>query len=102
MTTMQEVYFLQESGMGAIKIGITRNLTRRVRNMTSNTPHKIEILGSIRADGYFEVQVLHRFAYARISGEWFHPVEELLKYIEELTHFDLADLVEDASSEPLP
>jgi len=89
----QEVYFLRESGMGAIKIGVSRNLERRISSMRSNTPHEITVLGSVRVDWRFEGELQCRFAYARIRGEWFRPVEELLKYIEEITGFDLADLV---------
>lgn len=93
---MREVYFLRENGVGAIKIGITGNLKARLRSMRSNTPHEITVLGSAHANERFEGQLQRKFAYVRIRGEWFRPVEELLKYIEELTGFDLADLVVEA------
>jgi hypothetical protein len=91
--TFREVYFLRESGMGAIKIGVTRNLTRRVQSMNANTPHKISILGSVRGDEKLEARLQDEFAHALIKGEWFHPTETLLARIRELTNFDLVDLV---------
>jgi hypothetical protein len=85
-----EVYFLQESGMGAIKIGITRDLARRVQEIGANTPHEITVLGSVHADLRLEKYLKLKFEHARIRGEWFHPIEELCVYVEETTKFEAA------------
>jgi hypothetical protein len=80
-STQSRVYFVQESGMGAIKIGTTKNVNTRVSDMAVGTPHLLAVLALI--DGNHEVEhALHqRFAHARIRGEWFRPVPELLEYI---------------------
>lgn len=85
-----EIYFIRESGMGAIKIGITEDLSRRISSMRSNTPHELTILGSVHAGKKLEVYLKWRFSGARIQGEWFRPIDGLVKYIEELTAFKTA------------
>ena len=85
-----EVYFLQESGMGAIKIGITCNLERRLSQMRSNTPHEITVLGTVHADEKLERYLKRKFSFALIRGEWFRPNEELSAYIEETTGYEIA------------
>lgn len=80
----QWIYFVVESGSGAIKIGVTTNVKKRVISLQRDTPHTVKLLATMR--GNFQVEsLLHRlFAYARIRGEWFRPVPELLEYIESL------------------
>lgn len=78
------VYFVQESGVGAIKIGVSRNLPVRLGLLKADNPHEIKVLGTI-AGGYSVESHLHFFfRYARIRGEWFRPVPELLEYICEI------------------
>jgi len=79
-----KVYFIQESGSMAIKIGTAKDVDGRVRDMSVSTPHLLTVLAVIDGDRDVE-RVLHRrFAHARIRGEWFHPVPELLAYISEV------------------
>jgi hypothetical protein len=98
----REVYFLQELGTGAIKIGVTGNLNARLSAIRTGTSNAIMVLGSVRADRQFERELHRKFAYARIRGEWFRPVGELFKCIGELTGFDLADLVVSPEEEGTP
>ena len=44
-----EVYFLRESGSGAIKIGTSTNVALRVRNIRRDMPHEVVLLATIRA-----------------------------------------------------
>jgi hypothetical protein len=79
-----EVYFLRESGSGAIKIGTSTNVALRVRNIRRDMPHEVVLLATIRGGYQVEAQLLAFFEHARIRGEWFRPVPELLEYIEGL------------------
>jgi hypothetical protein len=75
------VYFVQESGAGAIKIGTTKNVSTRVREMAVGTPHLLAVLAVIEGNRNTEQALHRRFRHARIRGEWFRPVPELLDYI---------------------
>lgn len=79
-----KVYFLKESGVGAIKIGTSTNVDARMRAISSCTAHTLVLLATI--DGGYEVEslVLELFRHARIRSEWFRPVPELLAYITEI------------------
>lgn len=78
------VYFVQESGMGAIKIGTAKNVHKRVIGMAVSTPHLLVVLAITYGSYDVERKIHDRFASARIRGEWFHPVPELLEYIAEI------------------
>lgn len=78
------VYFVQESGMGAIKIGFTQDVGARVKDLAAATPHKLTTLVTIEGDHQVERAIHRRFSHARIRGEWFRPVPELLAYIAEI------------------
>ena len=78
------VYFVQESGVGAIKIGTARNVGARVSNMAVGTPHLLTVLVVISGNREVERSLHSRFRHARIRGEWFRPVPELLAYIASL------------------
>lgn len=87
------VYFFSESGMGAIKIGVTANVHKRLSTMRPNTPHEVTVLGRVHADGQLEAYLKNLFYRARIRGEWFHPVPDLLECIERLPPYDEARCV---------
>jgi hypothetical protein len=74
------VYFARDRASGDIKIGTSKN----VRKVSSEIKRSIDLLATM--DGNCEVEsIMHcRFAHARIRGEWFRPVPELLAYIESI------------------
>jgi hypothetical protein len=78
------VYFLQESGRGFIKIGCTTALPGRLSDLGWATPHELVLLATKRGDKNLERQFHRQFESARVSGEWFRPVPELLALIETL------------------
>jgi hypothetical protein len=83
---ISRVYFLQESSIGAIKIGTTKNVNTRVRTAATYTPHTLSVIASISGNHEIKIDLHRRFADARIRrrGEWFRPVPELLAYIAEI------------------
>lgn len=76
------IYFLQESMAGAIKIGTSKHLKKRLDELDRHLPSTTKLLATIEGDREVEWVVHLRFAHARIRGEWFRPVPELLAYIE--------------------
>lgn len=79
-----KVYFVQEGSAGLIKIGCSKNLKKRFDEIARELPYDLKLLAFV--DGWREVEVVFhlRFAHARVRGEWFRPVPELLAYIEEI------------------
>ncbi len=80
------VYFVRAAGGGSIKIGSTKLLRTRMLALQSGCPIKLCVLHTIEGAGYREETALHRrFAKARLHGEWFRPVPELLGLLRDLS-----------------
>ena len=75
------VYFIQESGMGAIKIGISKHAQVRRRELQDSIPYDLTLLGTVEGGRAVEAVTHSLFAHAHLRGEWFRPVEELLEHI---------------------
>jgi len=79
-----KVYFVRESGTGAIKIGTSKQLSKRLAELARVLPYAIDLLATIDGGREVEWTIHNRFDHARIRGEWFRPVSELLEYIAEI------------------
>jgi hypothetical protein len=74
------VYFL--AGAGLIKIGVTSNLTSRLRAIRNSSPVPLELIGSLDKQGTFREMQLHgRFASLRRHGEWFEDDGSIRAYL---------------------
>ena len=67
------VYFIEDGGTASIKIGATRNVANRLRQIQTHTPSTLKLLAEIEIDDAFKIERrLHAvFADLRIRGEWF-------------------------------
>jgi len=75
------VYFVQSGDDGPIKIGFSTNIRMRIDNLSVGSPDPLHLLAAIRG-GRAEERKMHRmFKDARLHGEWFEPVPELLETI---------------------
>lgn len=77
------VYFARRDD-GAIKIGFTSDVQRRLREIRkeerlTSTP---VLLATFDGDKRLELMLHERYARHRIDGEWFHPSEELEALID--------------------
>lgn len=79
-----KVYFVQESGTGAVKIGTSKQLRNRLAELSRILPYEIKLLAAVDGGRETEWTIHNRFEQARIRGEWFRPVPELLAYIDEI------------------
>lgn len=78
------VYFVCADGSDAIKIGFTTDLKRRIRNLECASGRRATLLHSMPGT-YDDERSLHRrFKAARLDGEWFEAVPELLLHIDNL------------------
>jgi predicted GIY-YIG superfamily endonuclease len=70
------VYFVRAGNRGAVKIGIARNVERRVATLQTGNAFKLNVMAVIPCSSRIEAQSLEerlhkRFAKQRIRGEWF-------------------------------
>jgi Meiotically up-regulated gene 113 len=75
----QLVYFLQGENGGPIKIGRSHRaaLRDRISSIQTGYPYKLVLRCVVRGGNWEENEIHERFAWCRLSGEWFQPVSEL-------------------------
>jgi len=78
------VYFIQV-GIGPVKIGYGGNISQRVCSLQVAHWEPVELRAYDRgASKLDEIQLHSRFAHARIRGEWFWPVDDLMRHIRSI------------------
>ncbi len=80
------IYFVQVGARGSIKIGFTANpkAARRISSLQTANPSRLRLLFCLYGCKKQEAALHERFDYARVRGEWFHPVPELLDHIDRM------------------
>ena len=83
------VYFIFNEDSNAIKIGIAKNLARRMMSLQTSSPAILRLIKSIQVGGSKEAAELEKslhkqFAQLRLAGEWFKAEASLLEYISQL------------------
>ncbi len=80
------IYFLQAEIIGRIKIGYTSKAKadKRLHNLKCGSPVELKLLTWTGGDRQKEQELHQRFAHARVRGEWFDPVPELVRYVARL------------------
>jgi len=73
------VYIARDPYSKRIKIGYSTDVPRRMAEIAANTGGA-ELLCSFAGDARLERLLHERFASARVDGEWFEPVPELLEF----------------------
>jgi hypothetical protein len=66
------VYLVAADALGAVKIGLAKSPTERLRNLQTAIPTKLTLIRLLDGGAALEQGLHHRFASARITGEWFH------------------------------
>lgn len=76
------IYFIQDTSVLNIKIGFTGgNPEDRRAALQTGSPIGLVLLGTTPGGKEKEAELHQRFASARVHGEWFKPVPELLQFI---------------------
>lgn len=76
------LYAIQAGQEGPVKIGVTKGSPRdRLRTLQTGNHEQLRGLAAWRAYPGDEAALHERFAHARIRGEWFRPVPELLDHV---------------------
>ncbi len=81
---LAKVYFIQAKGSGLIKIGMSLNVSSRLKALQQASPEKLRILKIIEGGRKKEFELHEKFKNIKSHSEWFQPEEELLEYIGEI------------------
>jgi hypothetical protein len=65
------IYFIRDTGTGAIKIGYSKNPKNRLGGLQSATPSKLVLLGHIQGGLEHEAAFHELFKRYHLHGEWF-------------------------------
>lgn len=80
-----KVYLLESDGF--YKIGVAANTSRRIKELQTGNPHKINLVAEceIRDGSEFRVEryILTIFHALNVSGEWFRLVEDHVSLLRE-------------------
>lgn len=76
--------YLAEREDGAIKIGFSSDVMRRVSELRKQTSSTVQLLACYPGDKPDELRLHRTFKSDLIGDEWFRPSEELLAFIEAL------------------
>jgi DNA-binding XRE family transcriptional regulator len=81
------IYFIEQDGM--VKIGFTKNPSKRLSALQSSNPN--ELIVRLVIDGTLEDETKYhmQFKDRHIRGEWFLLDEDMLKFIEKNEKQDL-------------
>jgi hypothetical protein len=78
------VYIATRATDGAVKIGWTSDVMRRVAELRKESRSAVELAACFPGDKPDELRLHARFAEDRIAGEWHRPSTTLLAFIEGL------------------
>ena len=83
------VYFILNSDSKAIKIGMAKNLERRLKSLQTSSPAKLELIKSVLVSSREQAQELEKtlhqqFDDLQLTGEWFKAEPSLTQYIDQL------------------
>ena len=87
------VYFIRAGKRGAIKIGVARNIGKRLAELQTANAYELHLIASIECDGMpsalrLEKQLHKRFKRQCIRGEWFQGNIEFRRIKEPIIDTD--------------
>jgi hypothetical protein len=82
------VYWIQEGADGPIKIGRTRDVWKRRKELQTGNSRPLNVLATVTGDGQTERALHSTFAHLRLMGEWFRADSELVQYVATVREWD--------------
>lgn len=82
LTDGQRVYFIQAGKRGPIKIGVARNIRKRLDALQTASPYRLRLRASVFGDERTEAAYHRMFDEHRMSGEWFKPARAIRTEID--------------------
>ncbi len=85
------VYFIQQTGSKAIKVGRAQSVEKRLAGLQTSSPDQLIVLAVIESED--DDRIYHRqFSEDCIRGEWFWPSDAILNFIGNLPKTKYAGL----------
>lgn len=78
------IYFIQCGENGPIKIGQSDNPEERMAQLQTACPYELKMLWVYKNSDWTEIAIHGEFSHERIRGEWYHPSQSILSFIEEV------------------
>lgn len=80
------VYFILDREAGAVKVGYSAAPMKRLAQLQTAIPRKLELLGAVSGDMGTEADFHRRFdkAYKKLEGEWYQANDDILDHITEI------------------
>jgi len=93
---MKDLYIMQIEKTGAIKIGVSKNPEKRIKQLQTSCPYKIKMILRIEKRADLEKQLhdrLKKFRTTRSNQEWFDfdSLSELPDWIYEKLDLDMVN-----------
>lgn len=76
------IYFVRVGLDGPIKIGSTTNMKKRLKNLQVSNPIPLNVMSVVPGTERDEQRLHQKFSHLFIQGEWFHPGDDLLEFID--------------------
>lgn len=87
---MENLYiYVMQMSTGPIKIGISDNVLRRLREIRQAQPYSVSCLHQQSGTLQDEISLMRQLAFANISGEWFEDSPETRAIINKYMGRDL-------------
>ncbi len=72
------VYMARAGTDGPVKIGVAKDVLRRLKSMNVSSPHDLTLLRTFDGSHLIEKWLHERFAQYRLKGEWFRFTPEMM------------------------
>jgi hypothetical protein len=77
------VYFIQCGSNGPIKIGFAKDPKKRVMQLQTGSPYKLNLLWAYQSEDPADERDIHaEFEEYKIRGEWYSPSDRLFEFME--------------------
>lgn len=78
------IYFLANERAGAVKIGFSEDVGRRVGELQTASPDRLTLLGAVPGDLADEAAMHDLFAGSRIRREWFRLTDDVYREVRRI------------------
>lgn len=75
------LYFIEAGPGGPIKIGVTDDLSARLKQLDTGCPFELSVLATFPGTEIHEAALHAKFSHLLLKGEWFASAPELVDYI---------------------
>lgn len=79
-TRPRHLYLIQMGDDGPVKVGIAADVESRRRTLQTAIPYPLYTRYVLPGRAHREREMHERFAYFRLSGEWFEPIPEIFDW----------------------